>query len=71
MGERERAIADYQQALSLSPNMHPQYVSQCKDALKRLGTVDETAKVVMFFASDLASFVNGQVLAVDGGLTLV
>jgi 3-oxoacyl-[acyl-carrier protein] reductase len=36
-------------------------------ALKRLGTVDETAKVVMFFASDLASFVNGQVLAVDGG----
>jgi 3-oxoacyl-[acyl-carrier protein] reductase len=36
-------------------------------ALKRLGTVDETAKVVMFFASDLASFVNGQILAVDGG----
>lgn len=36
-------------------------------ALKRLGTADEIAKAVMFFASDLASFVNGQVLSVDGG----
>ena len=36
-------------------------------ALKRLGTADEIAKAVMFFASDLASFVNGHVLAVDGG----
>jgi len=36
-------------------------------ALKRLGTADEIAKAVMFFASDLASFVNGQLLSVDGG----
>jgi 3-oxoacyl-[acyl-carrier protein] reductase len=36
-------------------------------ALKRLGTPDEIARAVMFFASDLASFVNGQVLSVDGG----
>jgi 3-oxoacyl-[acyl-carrier protein] reductase len=36
-------------------------------ALQRLGTVDEIAKVVMFFASDFASFVSGQVIAVDGG----
>lgn len=36
-------------------------------ALKRLGTPDEIAKAVMFLASDLASFVNGQILSVDGG----
>jgi 3-oxoacyl-[acyl-carrier protein] reductase len=36
-------------------------------ALKRLGTAQDIANAVVFFASDLASFVNGQVLAVDGG----
>lgn len=36
-------------------------------ALRRLGTPEEIAKAVMFFASDLASFINGQLLQVDGG----
>lgn len=36
-------------------------------ALRRLGTAQEIANGVIFFASDLASFVNGQVLSVDGG----
>jgi len=35
--------------------------------MRRLGSSEEIAKVVVFFASDLASFVNGQVLSVDGG----
>lgn len=36
-------------------------------ALKRLGTAQDIANGVLFFASDLASFVNGQVIQVDGG----
>ena len=39
--------------------------------LRRLGEPDEIAKVVQFFASDLASYVTGQCLAVTGGLASV
>jgi 3-oxoacyl-[acyl-carrier protein] reductase len=35
--------------------------------LRRLGTSDDIAKVVAFLASDLASFVTGVVIPVDGG----
>ena len=36
-------------------------------ALKRLGSAQDIANGVIFFASDLGSFVNGQILSVDGG----
>lgn len=36
---------------------------------KRIGTPDEVAKVVRFLASDDASYVNGAIITVDGGLT--
>jgi meso-butanediol dehydrogenase / (S,S)-butanediol dehydrogenase / diacetyl reductase len=35
--------------------------------LNRYGTVDEIAQTVGFLCSDAASYVNGQVIAVDGG----
>jgi 3-oxoacyl-[acyl-carrier protein] reductase len=37
---------------------------------RRLGTPAEVAGVYLFLASDLASFVNGAVVGVDGGLLL-
>ncbi|NOY88407.1 MAG: 3-oxoacyl-[acyl-carrier-protein] reductase [FCB group bacterium] len=38
--------------------------------IKRSGTPKDVASVVLFFASDEASYITGQVLAVDGGLTI-
>ena len=36
-------------------------------ALKRLGTPEDIAHSVLFFASDYAAWITGQVLSVDGG----
>ena len=37
--------------------------------LRRLGTAEDIAAAVLFFASDLAAWITGQVLSVDGGLS--
>jgi 3-oxoacyl-[acyl-carrier protein] reductase len=36
-------------------------------ALKRLGSPDDIANGVLFFASDFANWISGQVLSIDGG----
>ncbi|MCY4070318.1 MAG: SDR family NAD(P)-dependent oxidoreductase [Chloroflexi bacterium] len=36
-------------------------------ALKRLGTAEDIAHGVLFFASDYANWITGQVLSIDGG----
>jgi len=38
--------------------------------LKRIGKAEEVAAVVVFLASDEASYITGQVVRVDGGLSL-
>lgn len=39
--------------------------------MKRIGTPEEVADVVAFFVSDGARYITGQVLSVDGGLTMI
>ncbi len=38
--------------------------------IKRSGTADDVASAVLFLASDDAAYITGQVLSVDGGLTI-
>jgi len=53
---------------SLSAALKEQY--QQRIPLRRFGSVDEVAKVVSFLASDDSAYVTGQVIAVDGGLSM-
>jgi enoyl-[acyl-carrier protein] reductase III len=39
--------------------------------VRRLGTVDDVASLVAYLASDAASFLTGQTVVLDGGLTIV
>ena len=40
---------------------------QMRTPMKRFGKVEELAGAAIFLASDAASFVNGEILTVDGG----
>ena len=37
--------------------------------LRRVGRTDDLVGAAIFFASDAAAFVTGQILTIDGGLT--
>ena len=38
--------------------------------LKRMGTGEDIANTVVFLASDMASYITGQVICVDGGMAM-
>jgi meso-butanediol dehydrogenase / (S,S)-butanediol dehydrogenase / diacetyl reductase len=49
----------------------PGILNAVKEAspMKRMGSSDEVAEVVAFLASDAASYVNGAIIPVDGGIS--
>lgn len=51
---------------ALSGEIRDLYMNQIP--LKRFGSVDDVAEAVAFLASDKASYITGQVLAVNGGM---
>jgi 3-oxoacyl-[acyl-carrier protein] reductase len=69
MGVRVNAVApslvDTAMASQMEKKAGTVMIQNC--AMKRLARVEEIAQVVLFLASDAASFVNGQVITVNGG----
>ena len=41
-----------------------------KIPLRRPGNVDDIANVATFLASDMSSYISGQVIQVDGGMNM-
>ena len=58
----ENAIADLPQALVDT-------IVDDQQLIHRLGTMDDIVRAMLFLCSDESSFVTGQALVVDGGLT--
>jgi len=54
------SVKDPQQVLQALEKAHP---------LKRLGTADEVAELIVFLASDRASYITGAIFSIDGGIT--
>jgi 3-oxoacyl-[acyl-carrier protein] reductase len=56
----------------MTAKMTPDAISALEGAipLERLGKTDDVAAAVAFLASDLASYMTGQVIVVDGGLVM-
>jgi 3-oxoacyl-[acyl-carrier protein] reductase len=66
------AVAPGYVPTALTASLPEELIQQAieRTPLSRMGTTEDMAAAVAFLASDEASFVTGQVLAVDGGLAL-
>ena len=71
-GIRANAIApgfiDTAMTQQLSDDIRKEWIN--KIPLRRGGTVEDIANVATFLASDLSSYVSGQVIQVDGGMNM-
>lgn len=59
---------DTQMTAVLSEKVKEELLSQL--TIKRLGTVEDVAQAALFLASDNAGYITGQVISVDGGMTM-
>lgn len=71
-GIRVNAVAPGVTATDMVAALPEEMIKPIADAipLKRVGQPEDVANAFVFLASDLASYVTGEVLAVDGGMTV-
>lgn len=71
-GVRVNAVAPGYIATEMSQDIRTETLEYVRSriSLGRLGTVYDVAPLICFLASDLASYITGQVIQVDGGITL-
>lgn len=71
-GIRANAIApgfiETAMTAALPDNVRKEWVS--KIPLRRGGTVDDIANAAVFLASDMSSYISGQILQIDGGMNM-
>jgi 3-oxoacyl-[acyl-carrier protein] reductase len=53
---------------ALSENQYAERLASVK--MGRIGQPEDVANAVLFFASDLSTYITGQVLAVDGAMLI-
>jgi 3-oxoacyl-[acyl-carrier protein] reductase len=72
LGIRVNAVAPGLIDTDLLANLPTEIIAvrRAQTSLRRLGTAIEVGATIRFLLSDEASFITGQVLGVDGGLTL-
>lgn len=71
-GIRVNAVAPGFIRTSMTEGLDPQVAARhrAQIPMNREGTPEDVARVVLFLVSDLAGYVTGQVLGVDGGMVL-
>lgn len=71
-GIRVNAVAPGFVETAMIRNNRETYIEKFMDMIpmKRFGQPEEVAAAVTFLASDLASYITGKVLTVDGGMTM-
>lgn len=71
LGIRSNAVAPGFIHTAMTDKIPEKYRTKIIDAipLKRIGEPDDVAKVILFLASELAEYITGQVIHINGGIT--